>query len=273
MNRTSSEKMAGGIEQSGVEEARASMPKHTQKSAAATSGDDGSTGEDLRQASQLISAHPPRSQGAMATPRQIACSPGRATASHAPHSRHPPVHSSERPTGSHTPHGGRPQIPDGGGTFTGPAGRWRAYDQREVDAYHGLLNLRYGPMAEVASTRHSVASRRSFSGGVGLENRHVRAASNARQPQPNVIDINNPARPLGQEVTREQTSGVASQEQAQEQQGSRSRSPAKRYSCYMCDWTGLGIPYVRNHMLRRHGMTEAELDHGRIQASMVECLW
>ncbi|KAI1608382.1 hypothetical protein EDD36DRAFT_423285 [Exophiala viscosa] len=167
------------------------------------------------------------------------------------------------------------------GTFTGPAGSWRAYNRREVDAYHGLLSLRYGPMVEATSASYNMTTRQASGGRSGnVPAQFMGAATNARQVRPKVHDSDSimgssrqSLRPVKPQAAHKQTPSPASQGEGGGQDARRVRDPPRRYSCYMCEWTGLGFSWARNHMLRRHGLNESEMDYQRIQASEVVCLW
>ena len=51
------------------------------------------------------------------------------------------------------------------------------------------------------------------------------------------------------------------------------RTPAKRYNCYLCDHVCLGVSYIVNHMVIKHGIRRDQVDRRRIEATMVVCRW
>jgi len=255
-----------------------SSPSHV--TSAATSGRNGClpSVEASRHLPQLIPSHSQSFGGTAMPPHQAAHPSGRQLGIRDPLIGHPQHITTDRATANQqnreslaSPHAG---------TFAGPAGNWRAYDRREVDAYHGLLSLRYGPLVEAPSISYSMTTRETSGGGANFPAHSTGAASDTRQLRPRIHDGNNVMgssgqmiRPAGPQSAHKQAPSPADQGDGHGQDARRARDPPRRYSCYMCEWTGLGFSWARNHMMRRHGLNESEMDYQRIQESEVVCLW
>ncbi|KIW19346.1 hypothetical protein PV08_03641 [Exophiala spinifera] len=173
-----------------------------------------------------------------------------------------------------------------GGTFAGPAGRWRQYTPREVDAYHGLLALRYGPMVEFPRSENpnlTVNPSLTMSSLPGL----VVGSDNTSENQPagskdnrTVAVANMRPPPAGAANHQPQTGSLkrTQRDSDNETQDSgngrkRPRPPPKRYSCYLCEYTALGVTYVSRHLQNKHDVASDQIDQVRIRASEVQCLW
>ncbi|KAK6386752.1 hypothetical protein LTS17_000014 [Exophiala oligosperma] len=181
------------------------------------------------------------------------------------------------------------------GTFAGPAGRWRQYTQREVDAYHGLLMLRYGPIVDfqrrgnptqltMSSPSHLPVA---VGSGITSENRAskstddgtvVTTATSSNTNAATTTTMGPPPRPT---TVHPQQGGLTKTTQPNhESQGKgkgkgkrKPKPPAKRYSCYHCHYTALGVTYVCRHLQNKHGVAPDQVDVARIRASEVQCLW
>ncbi|KAL6241532.1 hypothetical protein RBB50_011555 [Rhinocladiella similis] len=174
-----------------------------------------------------------------------------------------------------------------GGTFAGPAGQWRQYTPREVDAYHGLLALRYGPIVEFPRTENSQLTMSSLarplvgSGNASQnqsasrnDNRTVVVAAAAAATAMGPPALPGSHRPQGGSPEGTQPySQTQTNDRAKDKGKGKPKQPAKRYSCYLCEYTALGVAYVGRHLQNKHGVPADQVDRGRIEASEVQCLW